>query len=204
MSILQAIAAELSWVEIAAAVATLVNVVLVARNSIWNWIWGIVAVALYAYVFWSRSLFSSLALQVIYYLPMQFYGWWVWLRCGPQRDDDLPITQLSWSARAFWLAVNVPLTLALGYAMSERGAAMSYTDAAVTSLSIVAQYLLTQKRIENWLFWIAVDIVYAFYLFPSQKLYVSAGLYGVLLILATLGFLQWHRLMRQQAKAAGH
>ncbi len=200
MSILQAIAAELSWVEIAAAVATLVNVVLVARNSIWNWIWGILAVALYAYVFWSRSLYSSLALQVVYYLPMQFYGWWVWLRCGPKRDNDLPITQLSWPARAFWLALNIPVTFALGYGMAALGAAMSYWDAAATSLSLVAQYLLTRKWIENWALWVAVDVIYI-YVFLQQRLYVSTGLYGVLLVLAIGGHLQWRALMRQQAKA---
>ena len=74
----------------------------------------------------------------------------------------------------------------------------SSTNAAVTAMSITAQYLLTHKRIENWILWIAVDVLYAFWIFPTQHLYVSAVLYFVLLVLAAIGLVQWLGLEKKQ------
>lgn len=197
-NILNYITSQMSGVEIVASVATLVNVYLVIKNNIWCWPWGVVSVVLYGYVFYASKLYSSAGLQVVYYLPMQFIGWWVWLRCGPNRDDDLPITALSPAARLAWFAVNLPLAAALGYVMSRFGAALSYWDALVTAMSVTGQYLLTRKYVENWILWIVVDVIYAFYLLPAQKLYVSTGLYVLLLIMAILGLIEWLKIMRQQ------
>lgn len=189
----------MSPVEIIAAVATLVNVYLTAKNNVWCWIWGILAVVLYGYVFYISHLYSSMGLQALYYLPMQFYGWWVWLRCGPRRDNDLPIIRLSRRGFIFWFGINIPLATLLGYLMTFTGAELSYADALVTAMSVIAQYLLTHKYIENWILWILVDVLYAFYLLPLQGLYVSAILYLILLLMAVWGLLEWRRILRAQS-----
>jgi nicotinamide mononucleotide transporter len=189
----------MSPVEMVAAVATLINVYLTAKNNIWCWPWGIVSVVLYGFVFYESRLFSSMGLQAFYYLPMQFYGWWVWLRCGPKRDDDLPITKLSFRVLLFWFGINLPLAALLGFLMTYTGAQLTYTDALVTAMSVTAQYLLTHKYIENWVLWILVDIVYAFYLLPKQGLYISAVLYLILLLLAVWGLIAWVRIMRKES-----
>jgi nicotinamide mononucleotide transporter len=189
----------MSPVEIIAALATLINVYLTAKNNVWCWICGVIAVVLYGYVFYVSHLYSSMGLQAFYYLPMQFYGWWVWLRWGPTRDNDLPITRLSRSRCIFWFGINLPLAALLGYLMTFTGAQLSYADALVTAMSIIAQYLLTYKYIENWVLWILVDLVYAFYLLPIQGLYVSAVLYLILLIMAIWGLREWSRILRGQS-----
>lgn len=189
----------MSPVEIIAAIATLINVYLTAKNNIWCWICGIIAVGLYGYVFYESHLYSSMGLQGLYYLPMQFYGWWVWLRCGPRRDNDLPITRLSRRRAIFWFGINLPLAALLGYLMTFTGAQLNYLDALVTVMSIVAQYLLTYKYLENWILWILVDVLYAFYLLPTQGLYVSAVLYLILLLMAIWGFVAWLRIMGRES-----
>ncbi|HTE18394.1 MAG TPA: nicotinamide riboside transporter PnuC [Armatimonadota bacterium] len=196
--LLRALTSQMSAVEVVASVATLVNVYLILKNNTWCWIWGIVAVVLYGWVFYTGRLYSSMALQILYYLPMQFFGWWVWLRSGPRGQDDLPITRLSWPARIGWLALIVPVALLLGYLSARLGAALSYADAAATAMSIVGQYLLTRKRVENWVFWIAVDVLYAFYLLPQQGLWISAALYVILLGMAVAGLAEWLRIMRAE------
>ena len=72
----------MSGAEIIASLTGLVNVWLTVKNSIWNWIWGIVSVALFGYVFLHSRLYSNAGLQLLYFLPMQFYGWWMWARGG--------------------------------------------------------------------------------------------------------------------------
>ena len=105
-SLWQTVMSQMSPVEIVAAIATLINVYLTAKNNIWCWPWGIVSVVLYGFVFYESHLYSSMGLQALYYLPMQFYGWWVWLRCGPKQDDDLPIAKLSFRGLLFWFGIN--------------------------------------------------------------------------------------------------
>jgi nicotinamide mononucleotide transporter len=69
----------------------------------------------------------------------------------------------------------------------------------VTGLSLVAQYLQARRIVENWHFWILVDVICTFYLFPIQKLYVTTGLYGIFLILAVMGLLEWLKIWRRQS-----
>jgi len=200
---------QISPVEIIAAFATIVNVYLASKNKISCWYWGMVSVVLYGYVFYNSKLYSSMGLQLLYYLPMQFYGLWSWRRGrskepsvndNPTQENELPITKLSLRGRLGWLGINIPLAGVLGYIMTHTGAELTYVDALATAMSVTAQYLLTHRIIENWVMWIGIDIIYAFYLLPVQGLYVSAGLYFILLIISSTGLWQWSRIMQGGTK----
>jgi nicotinamide mononucleotide transporter len=190
---------ELSPLEVAAAIATLVNVWLLVKNNIWTWAWGVASVVLYGIVFWRARLWSSAGLQVLYYLPMQAYGWWVWLRAGPTHHDDLPITRLTPRARIAWTVATLPLAWLLGWGMSFTGAQQSMVDALVTAVSISGQYLQTHKKIEHWVCWTVVNALYAFWLLPRQQLWASSLIYLILLGMAVQGWRQWLRDEQAQA-----
>lgn len=194
----QRVVHELSPVEIAAAVTTLVNVWLLVRGNIWSWAWGAVSVVLYGLVFYQSRLWSSTGLQVLYYLPMQFYGWWVWKKQGPSHDDDLPVTVLSPRARLAWLASVLPLAWLLGWAMGFTGAEQSMMDAFVTALGVSGLFLQSRKKIEHWYCWLVVNSVYGFWILPRQQLYVSTLLYWILLGMAVQGWREWTQMMRAQ------
>ena len=189
----QKILHELTPMEVAAAIATLLNVWLLVRNNIWTWAWGVASVVLYAVVFWRSHLWSSTGLQLLYYLPMQAYGWWVWMKQGPTHHDDLPITRLSTQARIMWIVATLPLAALLGWAMSFTGAQQSMADALVTAVSVTGQYLQTHKKLEHWFCWVLVNALYAFWLLPRQQLWLSSVLYLVLLGLAVQGWRAWLR-----------
>ena len=193
---------EMSPLEVAAAVATLVNVWLLVRNNIWTWAWGVASVVLYGIVFWKARLWSSTGLQVLYYLPMQAYGWWTWMRAGPTRHDDLPITQLSRWARLAWIGATLPIAALLGWGMSFTGAQQSMVDALVTAISVSGQYLQTHKKIEHWVCWMLVNALYAFWLLPRQQLWVSSVLYLILFFLSLAGWRDWRREMRDTSLSA--
>jgi len=200
---------QISPIEIIAAVATIVNVYLASKNKISCWHWGMVSVILYGYVFYNSKLYSSMGLQLLYYFPMQFYGLWSWRKGRFQEpsasenatgENELLITKLPLRGRLGWLGVNIPLAGVLGYIMAHTGAELTYVDALATAMSVTAQYLLTHRIIENWVMWIGIDIIYAFYLLPVQGLYVSAGLYFILLIISSTGLWQWSRIMHSASR----
>jgi nicotinamide mononucleotide transporter len=189
---------ELSPMEIAAAIATLINVWLLVRNNIWTWAWGVASVILYGIVFYRSRLWSSTGLQLLYYLPMQAYGWWVWMKNGPTHHDDLPVSRLSTQARLAWTAATLPMAWLLGWLMSFTGAQQSMMDALVTAISVSGQYLQTHKKIEHWFCWVVVNAVYGFWLLPRQHLWVSAVLYLILLGMSVHGWRAWAQTERAQ------
>ena len=185
------------WVGLFASITGLISVYYAVKNSILTWPTGIVSVILFGWVFWVTKAYSNAWLQIFYYLPISFYGWYVWLRGGPKRNDDLPIIVLSHRARLLWTVITVAACLAWGYYEKRyTDAPMPWCDASLTVISIVAQYLQTRKFLENWILWILVDIVYAFYFLPHQGLSMVAALYGVFLIMAGLGGIEWLKIMR--------
>lgn len=71
-------------------------------------------------------------------------------------------------------------------------AAVPYWDAFIAVMSLIAQWLLTKKKVESWYFWIAVDVV-AIGVYLYKHLYFTTGLYTIFLVLAILGLFEWKK-----------
>ncbi len=180
-------------VEIAAVAATIACVWLTARADILCWPVGIVGCVLYLYVFYHARLYSDVLLQV-YFLATSVYGWYQW-QYGGESATERAVTRLAPLEMAGWGAAVIVGALALGFYMKRRTrAALPYWDAATTALSIVAQYLLTLKVVESWVLWIIADIIDTG-LYLRRRLYATAALYAVLLVLAIRGLIEWLRML---------
>ena len=178
-------------IEIIAALLGVINVVLVVRRSSWNYPFGIVMVALYFFVFWHARLYSDALLQV-FFLVIQVYGWWAWTRAR-QVDHGVAVNWMPWRQRAPWLAGTAVFVLLWGTGMARfTNAAAPYIDATTAGLSVTAQCLQSIRRVESWVLWIAVDTV-AISLFAWRELFVTSALYGLFLVLAGIGLLEWRR-----------
>jgi len=187
-----------SPLEITAVVFGLLSVMYTIRQNIWCWPTGLVNVILYVVIFYRAALYSDVVLQVIY-IPLQIYGWFHWR--SDVGETDLPIIRLSPFAACIWVAVAANLIAIDGYIMHRYfNAALPWWDAAIAVLSLIAQYLLARKVLESWMIWIAVDIL-ALGVYATKHLYLTTGLYGVYLVLATLGLIAWIQ-SRQKQKAA--
>lgn len=200
--LIQIILKELKPIEIIAAITSLLCVYLTVKNNIWNWFWGIIGVCLYGYIFVNQKLYANAGLQIIYFLPMQFLGWYIWLKGNPKEDNALAITTVSNKMRAGLTLGTLALTAAIYYGMPPLITALglpapqlTFWDGFTTAISITAQYLQTYKKFENWILWILVDIIYTLYLFPTAHLYVTTVLYAVFTFLAITGAVEWWRLM---------
>ena len=190
----------MTTIEIVAAAFGLACVWLTMRQSVWCWPVGLVQVALYAWVFVDAKLYSDFLLHLVY-VALQFYGWHAWLRGGP-RQTKLPVSRIGPRAAAAWFVAAVAVTAALGTAMHRlTDAALPYSDAAIAVLSLVATYLLARKVLENWLVWVAVDVI-AIGVYSAKALYVTAGLYAVFLALAVAGWFSWRTSYQRQTLAA--
>lgn len=190
----------MSPVEWFAAAFGLACVALVVRESVWSWPVGLVQVCLYVWVFGQARLYSDALLHVVY-VVLQIYGWQRWARAGAG-GGELAVRRLTARAAAGWLAVVAAGTAALGL-LTDRlaGAALPYWDAAIAASSLVAQYLLARKVLENWLIWIAVDVL-AVGVYSARELYATAALYAVFLGLAVTGWIAWRRSYRRSAGGA--
>lgn len=183
----------LEWV---AAIAGAISVYLSAKEDIWSWPTAIVNVGLYIVVFRRAGLYSDMGLQVVY-LILSIYGWYEWLYGGANRSQ----LAVSRATRREWLVVT-PIALVFWlvlarYTATLSGVALPYLDSGLTTLSLVAQWMMTRKILENWVLWIIADIVYV-PMYVYKKLPVTAALYLVFLVLAVIGLRAWWRSWRER------
>lgn len=169
----------------------LANVYLTVRQNIWCWPVGVVMVSLYIYIFFGAKLYSDAGLNV-FFLVMQFYGWYHWTRGGVEHSTSLAAVTRLTGKEWLWTAAGVTTgTLVLGTVMHRyTDAAAPYPDAFTTILSVIAQFFLTRKILENWTLWIVADLVYIG-VYTYKALYWTAGLYVVFLMLCIQGYREW-------------
>ena len=181
------------WIEPLAVLAGIACVALTVRQHIINWPIGIISSALFLALFLEAGLYADSLLQGLY-VALGFYGWWHWLRGGPG-DDDLPVATASARLRVILIAVAVAATIGFGAFLSTTNDPLPFPDAATTVLSLVAQFLLTRKHIENWPVWIiGVNVPYvAMYLYKDLSL--TAALQLVYIGLSIAGWAAWRRSM---------
>ena len=175
--------------ELIATVTGLVHVWLLTREKVIAWPFGIISVAIYVCIFFVARLYSDAILHVVY-IGLNTYGWYHWLRPDHARKS-LPVTRLSGIHLSTVLGAIILFTLVWGYVMDTRtDADFAYFDAFTTVASLIAQYLLTRKKIDNWMIWIAVDLV-AIPIYLLKGLYLTSGLYTVYLVLCISGWMSW-------------
>ena len=185
---------EWSPLEGFAAVFGVVSVYLSTRQNIWSWPTAIVNVSLYAIVFYNGRLYGQMGLQTVY-LALSIYGWYQWLHGGAEKTE-LHVSRASPRLLAIVGVLNVLAWIVLATILRQTDAALPWLDALLTTSSLIAQWMMTRKILENWLLWIAVDVVYV-PMFISQRLYATAMLYAAFLVLAVMGFVEWRRSLTQ-------
>lgn len=207
------------WLDIVTTILGLVYLVLEYRASIALWVVGIVMPAMDIYLYWSHGLYGDAGMAV-YYTLAAIYGYAVWKfgakwkrmlkRSNADGSDiseassaeggsseDLPITffprrlilrtlgffLLAWAATYYVLVAYTNSTVPL-------------LDAFTNALSFVGLWALARKYVEQWLFWIAVDVVCC-YLYVVKGIPFKAGLYGLYVVIAVLGYMKWKGLAKK-------
>lgn len=150
-----------------AGIAGVLCVVLVAKGSIWNYLFGIINVSMYAYISYKASLYGDAALNAFYYVPMQFIGWWQWRRRGAAMNEaesggngvQVKARRFTWRQRAMLAAGCAAAVIAVGFILRHLGDPQPFKDSTTTVLSIVAQALMALAFMEQWALWIITNVV---------------------------------------------
>jgi nicotinamide mononucleotide transporter len=181
----------MNLIEIIAAIIALLGVLLTARSSILGWPLGIVGAGLYSYIFIHSVLYAEGVLQSLYVI-FGIYGWWSWNKTNNSKklgvvkqlgSRMLILSFLSWilaSILCGWFLDN--------YSKSE----VPYLDSILAVGGLLTTYLLAKKYLQNWLFWIAIDLVSAT-LFFQRELYATSVLYIAFTAMAIHGYFHWKK-----------
>ncbi|MFN3790317.1 nicotinamide riboside transporter PnuC [Massilia sp.] len=172
------------------------TVLLNIRQKHWAWLFSIVSSATYAVVFFEAKLYGDMGLQFVF-IGASVWGWYQWLHGAG--DRPLVVTRLKpagWGgAIAAWAIGFVLLSQFLDHLTDTD---VPHADGFLTAGSLVGQLLLGRKKVENWLVWIVVDVLYVG-LYIYKDLHLTAILYAVFVVLAWTGWRAWSNIARRDA-----
>ncbi len=199
----------MQYLDIITTILGLIYIILEYRASIWLWLVGIVMPAMDIALYWSHGLYGDAAMAV-YYTLAALYGFAVWRFAKrpataeatdhTAHSSELPITSMP---RRLYL----PTTLFFFAAWALTWYVLrSYTNSTVpmldgftNALSFVGLWALARKYIEQWFFWIVVDVV-SCYLYVGKGIPFKAGLYGLYVVIAVAGYIKWREQSISQKK----
>ena len=123
---------------------------------------GAINVLLYAIIAWKAKYYGEVMLNLIYYFPMEFYGLYVWKKHMNAETHEVEKRFMPWSKRILMIAAVVIGTLGYGFILRALGGNLPFVDALSTVVSVVAMIVSIGMYVEQWILWIAVDIVTVF------------------------------------------
>jgi nicotinamide mononucleotide transporter len=212
-----------NYIEVFGALTGIIYVFLEIRQTIWLWPVGIITSAVYIWVFFAGKLYADMSLQG-YYLIISILGWYWWQRGAGRRaqgrgqgaegtseikgrrdeetkglrdeeTEELVVTRLKLKTGVLLAIVFVILYLLMWVVLSNfTDSPVPTWDAFITSLSIIATWMLARKIYEHWFLWIVANFV-ATLLFLSRGLYPTVVLYAVYFAMSFIGLKEWRKTM---------
>ncbi|MDC1106065.1 nicotinamide riboside transporter PnuC [Prolixibacteraceae bacterium] len=169
------------------------------REHILTWFFGILTSALYTYVFFENKFYADMSLQV-YYVIISIYGWYMWTRKvkGDEKHSQVHIRFTTKKEWFFVMTVGVVLYIGIWYLLAyHTDSPVPVIDAFTTAFGIVATWMMTRKLIEQWIFWVVIDLVAGIAYF-YKGMTPTVLLMSAYTVLAAVGYYQWKRMMTEQ------
>ncbi|MFO7790923.1 MAG: nicotinamide riboside transporter PnuC [Bacteroidales bacterium] len=194
-----------NYFELIAAALGVFSIFLQIRQKPAYWLVALIMVSMYIWVYYQSKFYADMSLQV-YYLVVSIYGWlhWVFGKNKRKKQDGekkLPVARLS--GKEWWWSImgSVVAFFVIWYILKNyTDSPVPVGDAFTTALSFVATWMLARKIIENWLFWIVVDLV-STGLYIYKGLYPTAVLFLFLTVMAVIGYKAWKKDLTKTANA---
>ncbi|NHN86435.1 nicotinamide riboside transporter PnuC [Acetobacter musti] len=180
----------MSRLELIAVIVNVLGVWLTARRKMLCWPVGIVAVILYARLFFEWKLYDDMALQLVYVI-IQIYGWRNWSAVLKNGYTTIQIIPMTFTNIVAGLAATTLSSAALGGVMAVwTDDALPWIDSGLTCFSLLASFWSARRHSESWYLWIIVDAFYSLvFLYRHNEL--TAALYGMFTFLALYGVWNW-------------
>lgn len=194
------------WYGFVASITGMVCVVLAAKGRISTYVWGIVNCIFYAYVAYGWQLYGEVMLNMLYFLPMQFVGFYFWNKKeakDPNIKGGVKVKFLTNYDRIGLAILSIISVVLFRTILEIMVGNLTWYDSISTVLSIIAMILLAKAYMEQWILWIVVDIVSIIMWFIVVFKQGSNDI-GVLimwtafLINAIYGFYNWIKMYNDQ------
>lgn len=187
---------ETTIAEYIAVVAGILYVILAAKKIKWCWWFAMLSTGLYIYLCFIADLYIESFLQ-IFYFGMAIYGWIYW---NTDRKSELPIGRWSLRYHIINIFISGIVSFILGWMMdtyTQQGS--PYLDAFTTVFSLAATFMVAQRILENWIYWIVIDVA-LFFLYTSKGYILTGFHYGLFTIIAIFAWYSWWNYYKQQTK----
>jgi nicotinamide mononucleotide transporter len=179
-----------NWTEVTAFALALAMVGCNIREIHWGWPLAIASSLLYFVVFWDSRLYGDASLQV-FFAVVGLWGWFQWLRGRRSDGSTLHVMQLRPRGIALTVLACAALWPVTGWFLAHyTDTDVPWWDAFPTALSLVGQFLLGRKFIENWGVWVVVNVV-SIGLFAYKGLWLTVVLYAIFAALSVVGWRAW-------------
>lgn len=179
-----------SGIELTSIAFSIAYLILMMRENIWCWLFGILSSALSIYLFFTAKLYSE-AILYFYYVLIGFYGWYLWRK--PKDSNGLQLSD--WPLWKHGIALVGGVGLSIGLALLFKrftDAAEPFVDAHTTIFSFLASYLEANKIVSGWIYWIVINGV-SIWLYQSRGLEYYSWLMVLYFGMSIYGFYEWRR-----------
>lgn len=186
---------ETTWVEWLGMAAGILGVWLSIKEKIAAWPLFITCYGCYVYISYLYGLYAFMGMNIVF-ICISLYGLWKWSRKRAIDEENLPISRTKSSHWPLVIAFLLVGTAGIGWLLSSRGTSnLPYFDAFATCCGFVAQWMLSRKHLENWIFWIFSDIIYLS-IFIQAPAWPSVILFTAFIFLAVKGYRDWKPLIK--------
>ena len=186
-----------SFLEWVAVICALTYVILAIKESLWCWPAAFVSTSIYIFLFFDVNLYMESLLN-IFYLSMAVYGWQQWHK---RTDNKASVVINRWSL-AFHLkaigltSIAVIITAFLLDKYTNQSLALA--DSFTTGFALLTTYMVTQKVLENWLYWLVINSV-SIFIYVSKGFALTSILTVLYVILSVYGWIAWKKIHEQQS-----
>ena len=191
---------QTSAMELVAVILALVYLILAVRENLWCWAAAGGSTLIYLFLFFEVGLYAESALQ-IYYLGMAGYGFQQWRSKASAHPLPKARAIIRWSIPKHLLALTfiAASTSSLGWVLLQTDSQAPFLDAFTTCAALVTTYMVTQKILENWIYWLVIDAA-AIVLYLDRALYFTALLFGIYIVIVIVGYWRWLKIFRISQK----
>lgn len=182
-----------TWIDWTILITAILYIVLAARENIWCWFFGIISCSLWGYVSFNANLIADGCLQ-IFYVGISFLGIYEWkFKTKSIKEEELKVSELPLKSHFKIIALGILISFPLVFILQKYSFAEAiYLDSLTTVFAVIATYMVARKIIENWLYWIVIDVVYI-YLYGSRGLWMLAAIMVIYIVIAVFGYFNWKK-----------
>ena len=194
-----------TWMGILSATTGAACVICTGKGKLSAYVFGLVNSVLYAIISYQAALYGETMLNALYYVPMQFVGFYTWSRHMNTETNEVIKKNMKWTGRLMMTAFILAGTIGYGLLLRAMGDAMPFVDAFTTVTSVAAMLISVKMFAEQWWIWVVVDIVSVYMWFQSflqgQEYIATLIMWLVYLVNAVIMLVKWEREAKRNERA---